>query len=90
MRHWSTRLAAVACLALAAFAAAPAGAQQTQFYSPTGDPYAAPYAGVPNYANFAPQFRWGWFGAQSFRQEPHWHRDYYGRTMSWQRLGPTW
>ncbi|QDU90535.1 hypothetical protein Pla175_39410 [Pirellulimonas nuda] len=87
MRLWFCSFAALAVLA---FATPSGAAQPMPYYGPPGDPYAAPYAGNPNYANFAPQFQWGWFGAERFRQGPQWHRDYSGRPMRWDLRGPTW
>jgi len=46
-------------------------------------PYPAPYAGPINHAHAAPQFQWGWFGAQQFYPQVGWHRDYNGELMRW-------
>ncbi|TWT95341.1 hypothetical protein Pla108_34870 [Botrimarina colliarenosi] len=54
-------------------------------YTPcaTGPTYSAPYAGPVNYAQAAPPFQWGWFGAERHYPQPSWHRDYNGDLMRW-------
>lgn len=55
-------------------------------YGVAPSPYthsAAPYAGRVNHAHLAPQFRWGWFGAERYHPRVAWHRDYNGEVMRW-------
>ncbi len=51
--------------------------------SPYAASYQAPYAGPLNHAHVAPQFQWGYFGAQQFYPQVGWHRDYNGELMRW-------
>ncbi len=92
MKLWHQSAAAAALLA--GLFGAELRAQTPAFY-PTApmaisEPFAAPYAGNPNHAHFAPQFQWGWFGAEHYCPGPRWHRDYTGRAMRWDRIGPVW
>ena len=51
--------------------------------SPYAAHYQAPYAGPMNHAHTAPQFQWGYFGAEQFYPQVGWHRDYNGDLMRW-------
>jgi hypothetical protein len=42
-----------------------------------------PYHPPGSYAANQPAFRWGWFGAERFKQHPQWHYDYQRSAMRW-------